>query len=76
MYLSVKETAELLAVSEIKVKNLILQNQIRAIFDGNDYLINREQFNTHFKQVEKYKKFVEEVWSEPIPEDLDIKDED
>ncbi|MCF2647386.1 excisionase family DNA-binding protein [Niallia sp. Sow4_A1] len=76
MYLSVKETAELLAVSEIKVKNLILQNQIRAIFDGTDYLINREQFNTHFKQVEKYKKFVEEVWSEPIPEDLDIKDED
>ncbi|WP_449598285.1 excisionase family DNA-binding protein [Niallia sp. Marseille-Q9988] len=76
MYLSVKETAELLAVSEIKVKNLILQNQIRAIFDGADYLINKEQFNTHFKQVEKYKKFVEEVWSEPIPEDLDIKDED
>ncbi len=76
MYLSVKETAELLAVSEIKVKNLILQNQIRAIFDGNDYLINREQFNTQFKQVEKYKKIVEEVWSEPIPEDLDIKDED
>ncbi|HEO8419527.1 excisionase family DNA-binding protein [Niallia sp. FSL W8-0635] len=76
MYLSVKETAELLAISEIKVKNLILQNQIRAIFDGTDYLINKEQFNTHFKQVEKYKKLVEEVWNEPIPEDLDIKDED
>ena len=76
MYLSVKETAELLAISEIKVKNLILQNQIRAIFDGMDYLINKEQFNTHFKQVEKYKKLVEEVWNEPIPEDLDIKDED
>ncbi|WP_400245380.1 excisionase family DNA-binding protein [Niallia sp. JL1B1071] len=76
MYLSVKETAELLSISEIKVKNLILQNQIRAIYDGTDYLINQEQFNTHFKQVEKYKKFVEEVWSEPIPEDLDIKDED
>ncbi|WP_312096023.1 excisionase family DNA-binding protein [Niallia sp.] len=76
MYLSVKETAELLSISEIKVENLILQNQIRAIYDGKDYLINKEQFNTHFKQVEKYKKFVEEVWSEPIPEDLDIKDED
>ncbi|KLV26820.1 hypothetical protein CHH55_13100 [Niallia circulans] len=76
MYLSVQETAELLSISEMKVKNLILQNQIRAIYDGTDYLINKEQFNTHFKQVEKYKTFVEEVLSEPIPEDLDIKDED
>ena len=76
MHLSVKETADLLSISEIKVKNLILQNQIRAIYDGTDYLINKEQFNTHFKQVETYKKFVEEVLKEPIPEDLDIKDED
>ena len=76
MYLTIQEVAELLTISESKVKNLIHQKQIRALYDGNEYLINKEQFQTHFKQVEKYKKYVEEVWNEPIPEDKDIKDED
>jgi len=76
MYLTVQEVAELLSISETKVKNLIHQNKIRALYDGNEYLINKEQFQTHFKQVEKYKKYIEEVLNEPIPEDRDIKDED
>lgn len=40
------------------------------------YLIYKEQFNTHMEQVDKYKKLVEEILSEPVPEDIDIKDED
>jgi hypothetical protein len=32
-----------------------------------NHLINKEQFNTHFEQLEKYKKLVEEYLSEPIP---------
>ncbi|HWJ78379.1 MAG TPA: excisionase family DNA-binding protein [Niallia sp.] len=76
MYLTVQEVAELLSISETKVENLIHQNKIRALYDGNEYLINKEQFQTHFKQVEKYKKYIEEVLNEPIPEDRDIKDED
>ncbi|KAB7672476.1 excisionase family DNA-binding protein [Bacillus sp. B1-b2] len=76
MYLTVQEVADLLSISEKKVEKLIYQNQIRALYDGNGYLINKEQFQTHFKQMEKYKKYVEEVWNEPIPEDKDIKDED
>ncbi|WP_079505606.1 excisionase family DNA-binding protein [Mesobacillus jeotgali] len=76
MYLTVKETAEYLSMPEAQVENLILQRKIRAIHDGEQYLIYRDQFNTHLKQVEKYKKLVEEMMSEPVPEDIDIKDED
>ncbi|MGD6776899.1 MULTISPECIES: excisionase family DNA-binding protein [Bacillaceae] len=76
MYLSVKETAEYLSCSESYVKTLIQEKKIRALYDGTDYMINKEQFTTHMKQMEKYKELIEEVRSEPIPEDIDIKDED
>ncbi|GKU84474.1 excisionase family DNA-binding protein [Niallia sp. NCCP-28] len=76
MYLTTKETAELLSVAESAVQKLILEKKIRALFDGQQYLVNKEQFNTHLEQVEKYKRYVEELLNEPIPEDRDIKDED
>ncbi|MBN6886183.1 excisionase family DNA binding protein [Cytobacillus horneckiae] len=76
MYMTLKETAELLSSSEQAVKKLIQERRIRALFDGEQYLINKEQFNTHLKQMEKYKALVEEILNEPIPEDRDIKDED
>jgi excisionase family DNA binding protein len=76
MYLTVKEVADYLSIGEDAVKKLIQQKRIRTIFDGEQYLIYKEQFNTHLKQMEKYKLLVEEVLSEPIPEDIDVKDED
>jgi excisionase family DNA binding protein len=76
MYLTIKETAEYLSMAESNVETLIKQKKIRAIHDGENYLINKEQFNTHLKQIEKYKHLVEEILNEPVPEDIDIKDED
>ncbi|RZT16458.1 MULTISPECIES: excisionase family DNA-binding protein [Fictibacillus] len=76
MYMTIKETAEYLSMPEAAVESLVQQNKIRTIFDGSQHLINKEQFNTHFEQLEKYKKMVEEYLSEPIPEDWDAKDED
>jgi excisionase family DNA binding protein len=76
MYLTVKEAADYLSIGEAAVEKLIQQKRIRTIFDGEQYLIYKEQFNTHLKQIEKYKLLVEEVLSEPIPEDIDVKDED
>jgi len=76
MYLTIKETAEFLSYPESYIENLILQKRIRAIHDGEQYLINKEQFNSHLNQMEKYKELVEEILNEPIPEDIDIKDED
>jgi excisionase family DNA binding protein len=76
MYLTIKETAEYLSTSEAYIESLIVQKKIRAIHDGEQYLIYKEQFNTHLDQLEKYKIYVEEILNEPIPEDLDVKDED
>ncbi|MBX9975262.1 excisionase family DNA-binding protein [Cytobacillus firmus] len=76
MYLTIKETAEYLSYPESYVESLIQQKKIRAIYDGEQYLIFKEQFNAHLKQVEKYRELVEEILNEPIPEDRDIKDED
>ncbi|MCM3124618.1 MULTISPECIES: excisionase family DNA-binding protein [Bacillaceae] len=76
MYMTIKEAAEYLSIPAAQVENLVLQRKIRAIHDGEQYLIYKDQFNTHLKQVEKYKKLVEEIMNEPVPEDIDIKDED
>jgi excisionase family DNA binding protein len=76
MYLTVKETADYLSIEEAAVEKLIQEKRIRTLFDGEQYLIYKEQFNTHLKQMEKYKLMVEEVLSEPIPDDIDVKDED
>jgi excisionase family DNA binding protein len=76
LYLTIKETADYLSMSEVQVNSLIQQKKIRALFDGEEYLIYKEQFSTHLKQIQKYKQLVDEILSEPIPEDIDIKDED
>jgi excisionase family DNA binding protein len=77
VYLTVEETADYLSVSVPYVENLILQRKIRVLHDGGGVvLVYKEQFKTHFEQLEKYKVLLEELANEPIPEDIDIKDED
>jgi excisionase family DNA binding protein len=76
LYLTVKETAEYLSLPENTIVKLIQKKQIKALFDGENYLVNQSQFDTHLKQMEKYKELIEEYLNEPIPEDRDIKDED
>lgn len=76
MYITVKEAAEYLSLPENTIESLILQKRIRAHYDGEQYLIYKEQFNNHFKQLETYKQLVDEFLSEPVPDDLDVKDED
>lgn len=76
MYLTIKETAEYLSMPEAYVESLVQQRKIRALFDGDQYMIYKEQFNKHFEQVEKYKILLDEWKSEPLKEDIDIKDED
>ncbi|MGM7724018.1 excisionase family DNA-binding protein [uncultured Metabacillus sp.] len=76
MYLTISETAEFLSLSEEVVTSLVLQKKIRALYDGEQYLIYKDQFQTHFEQLEKYKTLYDEYMKEPIPEDIDVKDED
>ena len=76
MYLNITQIADYLSMDELRVKSLVLQGRIRAVHDGEHYLINKEQFNTHFDQVEKYRKMIQDYLNEPIPEDIDVRDED
>lgn len=76
MYLTMEETAEYLQFPVLFIEKLIQQGKIRALHDGENYLINKEQFNDHLEQMEKYKKQLAEWQAEPLPEDMDIKDED
>lgn len=41
MYLTIKETAEFTSLPEEYVHNLVLTNKIRAVHDGQQYLINK-----------------------------------
>ncbi|MGE6346435.1 helix-turn-helix domain-containing protein [Bacillus mycoides] len=76
LYITIEEAVEYLKLPKSYVEDLIQQKKVRALFDGEQYLINKEQFNTHLEQMEKYKQLVEEILNEPIPEDMDVKDED
>lgn len=77
MYLTIEEAAEYLSVSVSYIENLILQGKVRFLHDGEgEVLIYKDQFKTHFEQLERYKNLVKELQNEPIPEDRDIKDED
>ncbi|MEK4740529.1 MULTISPECIES: helix-turn-helix domain-containing protein [unclassified Bacillus (in: firmicutes)] len=76
LYITIEEAAEYLKLPKSYVEDLIQQKKVRTLFDGEQYLINKEQFNTHLEQMEKYKQLVEEILNEPIPEDMDVKDED
>ncbi|MES9683883.1 hypothetical protein CN514_18885 [Bacillus sp. AFS001701] len=76
MYLTIKETAEYLDLDESYIKQLIQEQKIRVVHDGEQYLIYKEQFNNHLEQLEKAKKMIADYYNEPIPEDIDVKDED
>lgn len=76
MYLTIKETAAHLSMSESQLKALIQHKRIRTIHDGEQLLINQDQFSTYFEQLEKYKQLLQDYLDEPIPEDIDVKDED
>lgn len=76
MYMTIEETAEYLSMPVPVVQSYILANKIKALHDGEQYLVNVGQFTTHFEQVEKYRKMIDEFLSEPLPEDMDVKDED
>ncbi|QAS52016.1 excisionase family DNA-binding protein [Halobacillus litoralis] len=76
MYLTVKETAAYLELPEDYILHIIRHNKIKTLHDGDRYLINKNQFDNHLDQMEKYRMMIQEYLSEPIPEDPDVKDED
>ena len=76
LYLTLVETAEYIDLPVHEIERLIREGQIRTIQYEEEILINRNQFNLFLREREKYKQEVAESLQEPIPEDIDIKDED
>ena len=76
MYLTVKETAEYLQLPEGFIVEKIKEGRIRAIHNGDEYLINQHQFDHHMEQMRKLREFEDLDKFEPIPESYDYKDED
>ncbi len=76
MYLTVKETAEYLNLPVSFIAEKIAEGRIRAVHNGEEYMINKEQFSFFLDQLEKLKEQWEKTQWEPIAESYDYKDED
>jgi excisionase family DNA binding protein len=76
MYKTVEDIAVDLGMPQNQVLQYIYNGQIRAVFDGEQFLINSAQFDTYHEQLARIKEEIE-IWKNtPIPEDMDVKDED
>ena len=76
MYKTVEDTAVDLGMPQSQVLQYIYNGQIRAVFDGEQFLINSAQFDMYHEQLARIKEEIE-IWKNtPIPEDMDVKDED
>ncbi|MCQ9209518.1 helix-turn-helix domain-containing protein [Granulicatella seriolae] len=76
MYLSVEATADYLQVDQATILRLIREKQIRTVRIDDELLINDQQFKLFLEQREKELEAYQRYLEEPIPEDIDIKDED
>ena len=76
MYKSIEETAKDIGMPEHQVLQYIYNGRIKAVHDGNEFLINSGQFDTYYEQLKRIKEEIE-IWKNtPIPDDMDVKDED
>lgn len=76
MYLNITETAEYVDLPISEIERFIREGQIRTVRYEEEILMNRDQFKLFLKEREKYEQELSEYMQEPIPEDIDIKDED
>jgi excisionase family DNA binding protein len=76
MYITISEAAEHLGMPVEQVQKYVFTGRIRAVHDGEQLLINKDQFGLYFEQLETLKQQIDEWRNEPIPPDRDIKDED
>ncbi len=76
MYITIQETAEHLSMPVEQVEKYVREGRIRSVHDGEQFLINKDQFGLYLEQLEMLKHQLDEWRNEPIPPDRDIKDED
>ncbi|PBB05121.1 MULTISPECIES: excisionase family DNA-binding protein [Salimicrobium] len=76
MYRTIEETARYLELPEDYVYSCIVSGKIRAVHDGEQFLVNADQFNLYWEQLEQYQQQIQQFLSEPVPADPVINDED
>lgn len=76
MYITIQIAAEYLGMPVEQVTKYVLEGRIRAVHDGEQFMINQDQFELYFDQLEIAKQQLTEWLNEPLPPDRDIKDED
>lgn len=76
MYLTIEETASYLDVSINDVLRWIHDRQVRFVSVDDVILLNQDQFDFFLKQREKAIKEYQIFLDTPLPDDIDIKDED
>jgi excisionase family DNA binding protein len=76
MYVTISELASYLELPEAYLLHQIKSGHIKAIFDGENHLVNRENFLWHKDQLDLKRKQLAQEAEEPLPEDWDAKDED
>lgn len=76
MYITIQETAEFLGMPISQVTKYVAEGRIRAVYDGEQFMINKEQFNSYHDQLEIAKEEIEEWRKNLLLPDRDIKDED
>ena len=76
MYKTIEETSKDIGMPEHQILQYIYNGRIKAVHDGTEFLVNSQQFDLYHEQLERIKEEIE-IWrNTPIPEDIDVKDED
>ncbi|OLO37153.1 hypothetical protein BTR23_13520 [Alkalihalophilus pseudofirmus] len=76
MYITVEELAEYLILPPEYLYDQIRKGNLKAVFDGSQYLLNKDQFKCHKHQLDLKLEELRRDALEEIPEDIDVKDED
>ncbi|MGY3725646.1 hypothetical protein SAMN05421767_10659 [Granulicatella balaenopterae] len=76
MYLSIEDTAAYLEVDPRLIERFMREHQITWLVVDDEVLINTNQFEFFIKERQKALEEYQRYLDEPIPEDIDIKDED
>ena len=76
MYITIKELADYLHLSPDYVFQQIKIGNIRAVYDGEQYLVNKDQFTNTRDKIEKEILLWREEQLQDLPADIDVKDED
>lgn len=76
MYITIKKLAEQLKLSEKEIIALIKRGKLNTVSDGEQLLVNKENFDNYLELLRKKIEELNEKNNEPIPEDYDVKDED